>query len=127
MRNTRSHGPPEQPTLVIDDLVLAKLAAHHARSIDGVARLQPDLTHSVTAALRSAIGVAHANDQATDGVTVDSTDSAPLIKIRFVAYHDHSALAVAEAVQRGVLAAINQYTGITPTVSILVTDVEPQS
>lgn len=127
MSNTHPQAPPEQPTLVIDDLVLAKLAAHHARSIDGVARMQPGLTRSVTAALRSTIGKAQPTYQATDGVTVDSADSVPLIKIRFVAYHDHSALAVAEAVQRGVLAAINQYTGNTPTVSILVTDVEPRS
>jgi uncharacterized alkaline shock family protein YloU len=89
--------------------------------------MRPGLTHSVTSALRSTIGIAQPTHQATEGVTVDRGGSAPLIKIRFVAYHDHSALAVAEAVQRGVLAAINQHTGIIPTVSVVVTDVEPQS
>ena len=122
---SRPQTPLDRPTLIINDLVLAKLAALQTRSTPGVARLQTGRTRSARATVLSTMSLAQTTDR-TDGVSVDTADGAKTIEIRLVVYGDHGALAVAEAVQRRVIAAASEHTGITPTVSLLITDIETE-
>lgn len=109
----------------VNDTVVARVAAHCARQVPGVAGLRPDLAQSM-------LGIASRffeyRDRErripTDGVTVTIEDGHASIAITLVTRFDHNCRDVAQAVQDRVSDAVRAYTGLTATVAVTVAEVE---
>lgn len=113
---------------VIDDVVIAGVAARAAAGTPGVVRLEPGLTGLVTAWSRAARGRWKGITPAlTEGVTVQSSGDELSVRVDVVMSGADQVAAVGQAVQRSVARAITEHVGLrVDQVSVSVLDIEPE-
>ncbi|GAA4538499.1 Asp23/Gls24 family envelope stress response protein [Amycolatopsis samaneae] len=123
-------GVPEpRAEFVIADPVIASVAARAAVETPGVVRLEPGLRGLVTAWTRAARQRWKGLDPApADGVRARRADDGTLtVSLDLVTSAVDQAAAVAQAVQRAVVQAVAEQTGLTvDEVSVSILDIEPE-
>ncbi|WP_116050150.1 Asp23/Gls24 family envelope stress response protein [Amycolatopsis palatopharyngis] len=113
---------------VIDDVVIAGVAARAAAGTPGVVRLEPGLTGLVAAWGRAARGRWKGITPApAEGVTVQSSGDELSLRLDIVISGADQAAAVGQAVQRSVARAVAEDVGLTvDEVSVSILDIEPE-
>nr|WP_208406288.1 Asp23/Gls24 family envelope stress response protein [Amycolatopsis granulosa] len=114
---------------IVEDAVVAAVAAHAARSVPGVARLEPGVAGLVRgwgrARWQQVKGLTPAP---ADGVTVRRAGDEFEVCVGIATRAGTQVAAVALAVQHEVRAALIRDTGVVPgQVSVTVLDVEPEA
>ncbi|TWD82518.1 cell envelope-related Asp23 family protein [Kribbella amoyensis] len=118
----RPHTPPDRE---VERIALAEAAAQAARAIPGVVRLQPGLVGLLKQL------AAQTWERATGrpvpdvaGVDVDLTEDRLKIDLRLVVTATHPAATIGEDTHRAVTKAVEARTDRTPTVRILIAEIE---
>ncbi|SFA77144.1 Uncharacterized conserved protein YloU, alkaline shock protein (Asp23) family [Amycolatopsis marina] len=121
-------SPDAVTEFVIDDVVIAGVAARAAAGTPGVVRLEPGLTGLVVAWSRAARGRWKGITPApAEGVTVQSSGDELSVRVDIVVSGADQAAAVGQAVQRGVARAIAEDVGLRVAgVSVSILDIEPE-
>lgn len=121
-------SPDAMTEFVIDDVVIAGVAARAAAGTPGVVRLEPGLTGLVVAWGRAARGRWKGITPApAEGVTVHSSDGGLSVRVDVVISGADQAAAVGQAVQRSVARAVAEDVGISvDEVSVSILDIEPE-
>ncbi|SFW55769.1 Asp23/Gls24 family envelope stress response protein [Amycolatopsis australiensis] len=113
---------------VIEDPVIAGVAARAAIGTPGVVRLEPGLRGLVTGWTRAARQRWQGLDPApADGVRVRTADGRVTVRIDLVTAAADQAAAVGRAVQRAVGRSVTEQTGVVvDEVSVSIMDIEPR-
>lgn len=131
-----------EPTLDVDDNVLARIAAFEAAQTPGVARLHPYVVQAARNVVNSAAKRAAAKltssepeghttpatdaaDPAAVDVDVEDDSGALTLTIRIVASTQPPILTVIRELQQRINSRITEITGTVPVVIINVLDVDP--
>ncbi|MHA6784640.1 Asp23/Gls24 family envelope stress response protein [Pseudonocardia saturnea] len=120
-----SDSPPVR--LHVGAAVVARVAAHRARRVPGVAALQADLAQALLGLAGSAIShrLGHP-DHGTlpaDGVHAAVQDGTAEVSITLATRLGHNCRDLAQAVQREVAAEVHAYTGLDVVVRVTVAEV----
>lgn len=114
--------------IVVSDAVIAGVAAHAAAAVPGVTRLEPGLRGLLSGWSRAGKQLLGAAESAgSQGVRVGRTGAGRIaVQVDVSLSGDCRAAVVGAAVQRAVLDAVLEQTGVTVgEVSVTVLDIEP--
>lgn len=119
---TREDEPDPPVRLHVGDTVVARVAAHRARSVPGVVALRPDLAQTLLEIAGSALGQDRSR-LPVDGASARVQGRSAEVSLSIVTRLGHNCRDLAVAVQREVAAEVSAYTGLEVRVTVTVVDV----